>query len=338
MSKREHKNKKKKVRSCRAFLANCNLTKEKILILSLLLAVIFGSAVIESISIGDRFRAAKKRSAKSALDAGKLFGASSAEIDLLSSGTPTSVSEPPAAKQPAIDQGDWTVYQNDWYGFQVKHPKEWGNPIAAKGTRSAKWEYSYAFSKKTPGADEPYVGFKVYIYSVSTVKEIKNTGEFPALKNPDTTDTETCETIGGHLTENEAYPAEEIYIPATDSCYLPAYFYSLTRDKYVYNIVPITGKGFEGDITSRDHVRRFFPEFAAAASTFNLTDIKRPKPKSPAPRITAPMPASYKKVGGKLVCAKKKDKPRKSKQGKGRHLDMECCLDPDEDPNPHCTY
>jgi hypothetical protein len=44
-------------------------------------------------------------------------------------------------------------------------------------------------------------------------------------------------------------------------------------------------------------------------------------------------------VNGKLVCAKKNDKPRKSLNGNKRgHLDMECCLDPDETPNPWCTY
>jgi len=72
--------------------------------------------------------------------------------------------------------------------------------------------------------------------------------------------------------------------------------------------------------------------------------IAAPKPKPPAarpkpkPRITAPKPVSFKVVGGKLVCAKKNDKPRKSRQNKGKHLDMECCLDPDEYPNPWCTY
>ena len=334
MSKRKHK----QGWFYHSLLAKCNLTKGKIIILLFLLALIFGSAALESISIGSKFNAEGNGSAMGALDGSKILGQPRAGAELLGSKTEEHASGSAAVNQPVIDQSDWVSYQNDWYGFQVKHPKEWGNPIAAKRTGLAKWEYSYAFGKKTPGASEPYVGFKVYVYNVSVVKEIKNTGEFPLLKNPDTTDTEKCATIEGHLTENEAYPAEEIYIPSSDNCYMPAYFYSLTRDKYVYNIVPIPGKGFEGDITSRDHVREFFPEFAAAATTFNLIDIKRPKPKPPAPKITAPIPASYKKVGGKLVCAKKKDKPRKSKQGKGKHLDMECCLDPDEYPNPHCTY
>lgn len=54
--------------------------------------------------------------------------------------------------------------------------------------------------------------------------------------------------------------------------------------------------------------------------------------------ISAPYPSSYKKSDGRLVCAKKNDHPEKSKKNKKKHMDMECCLDPGEIPNPHCYY
>jgi hypothetical protein len=41
---------------------------------------------------------------------------------------------------------------------------------------------------------------------------------------------------------------------------------------------------------------------------------------------------------GLLVCAVKHDQPHKSFKGKKRHIDRECCLDPDERPNPLCYY
>jgi hypothetical protein len=61
-----------------------------------------------------------------------------------------------------------------------------------------------------------------------------------------------------------------------------------------------------------------------------------PKPKRPTARI----PGGAKVVNGKYVCKKKKGYVGKSKKNnKGYlHLDMECCLDPDEYPNPWCTY
>jgi len=61
-----------------------------------------------------------------------------------------------------------------------------------------------------------------------------------------------------------------------------------------------------------------------------------PKPKLPTARI----PGGAKRVNGKYVCKKKHDYVGKSKaNNKGYlHLDLECCLDPDEYPNPWCTY
>ena len=56
------------------------------------------------------------------------------------------------------------------------------------------------------------------------------------------------------------------------------------------------------------------------------------------PAIAAKVPYAFDVVGGRRVCDKKNDHPSKSNKGKGKHMDMECCLDPDEYPNPHCYY
>lgn len=70
--------------------------------------------------------------------------------------------------------------------------------------------------------------------------------------------------------------------------------------------------------------------------------IPTPLPKSVPVRrpavINAPAPYIYKTENGRKVCGTKNDHPKKSDKGKGRHMDMECCLDPDEYPNPHCYY
>lgn len=68
-----------------------------------------------------------------------------------------------------------------------------------------------------------------------------------------------------------------------------------------------------------------------------------PKSKKPhgyiAPGLVASLPASYKLDSrGRMVCEKNNDKPGKSEKDKPTHIDMECCLDPDEIPNPHCYY
>ncbi len=66
--------------------------------------------------------------------------------------------------------------------------------------------------------------------------------------------------------------------------------------------------------------------------------FKKNKPAKRVLAAKAPMPLVHKVVDGRRVCGKKNDKPKKSKKGVGRHMDMECCLDPDEIPNPNCYY
>lgn len=43
-------------------------------------------------------------------------------------------------------------------------------------------------------------------------------------------------------------------------------------------------------------------------------------------------------ANGKAMCAKKNDKPTKSKKYPKWHIDRQCCLDPYEIPNPKCYY
>ncbi len=70
----------------------------------------------------------------------------------------------------------------------------------------------------------------------------------------------------------------------------------------------------------------------------------RPRPRVNAltlARRRARIPGGAKLVNGHYVCAKKKHEyvGKSKKNNKGRiHLDLECCLDPDEYPNPWCTY
>jgi len=244
------------------------------------------------------------------------------------------------AENPTIDTISWPMYSSSWYGFEVKYPENWNKPVLKGAVRGANWEYRYQFRKSKIEEGNQYAGFDVAVYNVNKVKELSGTDEFPTIKNEELKTQGFCQEIGGHLGENEEYPAEQVYIDQNDDCYYPAYFYTLTRDNYIYNIVPILAGEEEKTIQTEEEIIRNFPEFISASSTFNLIDIKRPKPVPVKPKINAPHPtaATKKDSQGRRVCAKKNDHPGKSKQGKKKHLDMECCLDPDEYPNPHCYY
>lgn len=234
--------------------------------------------------------------------------------------------------------GSWTPYQNLWYGYSLKYPNDWLDPVIRKPEANNAWEQKVEFRMSRDGENNPYEGLDIEIYSVAKTKELSNTNEYPKLKNAELSNVEECSTITGHFLETGDYPAEEIYIPISDPCYNAALFFSNTRNNYMYVIVPKVkeGGGIAGD-PAREIVAHL-PEFFSVVSNWNLIDIQRPKTAPAKVKTNAPHPAAYKVVSGRKVCDKSNDKPAKSKKGKGRHLDMECCLDPDEYPNPNCYY
>lgn len=235
---------------------------------------------------------------------------------------------------------DWSVYENKWYGFKLNYPTDWEKPVPEKPSTDSKWEYRYSFRKKASvSANDLFSGFNVVIYNIKKANGFSQTDEFPSYKNHTNRNTVgDCLRMDAHLYEDELFPAEEVHIPSGDDCFYPGFFYTLTKDNYVYNIIPVAQRSLSEEIDLKKEVMSEFPEFFDTVKTLNLIEIVRPKPVPIKPKNTAPKPVSYKVENGRLVCAKKHDKPGKSDKGKGKHLDMECCLDPDEYPNPWCYY
>ncbi|HCU70357.1 MAG TPA: hypothetical protein DIC35_01220 [Candidatus Moranbacteria bacterium] len=243
-----------------------------------------------------------------------------------------------------IDMSDWREHRNDWFGFLIKYPNSWKAPLVQSAARASQWDQKVQFRKAKMEADDSYVGFDVLVYNTSKVAEISDTKEFPLLKNGMAKEEGKCDTIEGHLFETGDYPAEEIYIGTLDDCYEPTLFFTFTKDQYIYNAVPVKKPGLDFLEDQRVEIFSEMPEFFAAVSTLENIDIVRkivPRKAVVKKVISAPKPVVFKKDSlGRRVCNKKNDKPGKSKvNNKGkRHLDMECCLDPDEYPNPHCYY
>lgn len=243
------------------------------------------------------------------------------------------------AIQDHVPTDTWKEFRSQWYGFVIKHPADWVvrtiSPTADK--KAAVYRIGFYKPQVDNGKQE---GYEVAVYDLKRTSELAFTDEFPSVTDQSRKDQGQCETISGHLYETGDYPAEEIYIPEGDDCYSPTLFYSNVTGQYIYTISPII---VEEHVTADPMVATTdrVPEMFAAASQFTNIDIVRPKPKPVAPKVNAPMPATYTRDAlGRLVCEKKNDKPSKSKENnKGKmHLDMECCLDPDEYPNPHCYY
>ena len=243
------------------------------------------------------------------------------------------------AIQAPFDTSNWKRYANPYYGFELRYPSDWPAPENVLAPKGSKWEYRFRFRRLA--ADGLFVGFDVVIYDVAKARELSGTDEYPKFKDGTLAADPACGNIEGHAVDTGDYPASEIYIPPANGCYKPTLFFTMIRDRYIYDIVPVVTDGVVTDADPRVSVNNDFPELYPVAGSVLLTDIVRPetpKPKPTLPKITAPHPVSFTVVNGRLVCAKKNDHPSKSKQHKGRHLDMECCLDPDEYPNPWCSY
>lgn len=246
-----------------------------------------------------------------------------------------------ATIQERIVTDTWKEFKSQWYGFTITYPAEWSVRTVSSSPQKKAAVYRVGFYKPNVDSAEAVAeGYEVAVYDLKNTSELALTDEYPKRREGSEVLDDMCRTVTGHLYETGDYPAEEIYIPAEDECFLPTLFYSNVVGQYIYTITPVfaeVGDIYDPMVAATDRV----PEYFVAVSQFANVDIVRPKPRPATPKFNAPMPATYKKDAlGRLVCAKKNDKPGKSKDNnKGKiHLDMECCLDPDEYPNPHCYY
>ncbi len=238
-----------------------------------------------------------------------------------------------------VDTTGWDTYQNKWYGFEIQHPDSWKNNTQYKTAteKSARYETIYKFRRDEEDESSVFDGYDVKIYPVKKVLAIEGTNDM-RKKDGAPEDMEGCSFSKEENFKPDGSGFQKVSVADSNLCYEPAYFYSVTEGNYIYNIVPAVGVSGERFADPEKETTRLFPEYKEAVASFSLMKITRPQPK-PKPKITARRPVAAKTVNGKLVCGKKNDKPRKSKNGnKPGHLDLECCLDPDERPNPWCTY
>jgi len=202
--------------------------------------------------------------------------------------------------------------------------------------KSARYETIYKFRKNGDGEGDTFSGYDVVIYSTKKVKNIDNTNEI-RKKDEIPEDTSSCSFSEEVNLGEENLSFRKVSIGDGNPCYEPAYFYSISKGNYIYNIVPAVKEDAEKFSDPEQETAKLFPEYKEAVASFRFIPLVRSKSVFK-PRITARKPVSAKVAGGKLVCANKNDHPHKSHQNNLGHLDLECCLDPDEKPNPWCTY
>lgn len=244
-------------------------------------------------------------------------------------------------EEPVVDVTGWDTYRNRLYGFEIKHPDSWTNMrFKTALAKNARYQTIYEFRKDESGENDPYVGFDVAVYLTRKVASVDLTNDIQK-KDSAPEDTSGCQFSSDLTLGEENNVFQKVGVDKDNACFEPTYFFSIKKDNYLFDIIPVAKDGAENPENIEQDVSKNFPEYKEVVSSFKFIAVSKPAVKTaPAkPKITAPRPVSAKVVGGRLVCAKKNDKPSKSKNGnKPGHLDLECCLDPDETPNPWCSY
>lgn len=161
------------------------------------------------------------------------------------------------------ETADWKIYRNEKYGFNVKYPSNWSyqeNTIARFGAR---YKYQALFQNKF---DDPlFKGFAVKVYDNIAIN-------FTDELSADKPIVESCmpNLVNAIIGANN-YSAIEIYFN-DNPCYKETYFYSIQKENYRYNIIPLPERGIEYlSYDGKKEVQNSLPEFDKILSTFKFT-------------------------------------------------------------------
>lgn len=230
-----------------------------------------------------------------------------------------------------LNTEDWKYYKSSNYYFTIKYPNDWEEPEVIPSDNLSDNYSLKLFFKKSGQKDEAMpAGFEMIVY----LAKYYNIEDTAPLHEKQFTSKEgfTCPAYKNEIKigPDAVYPATKVNVKPNHPCFREAYFVSAQRNSWIYNIVPVPKggyhlKGYEGETK----INAELPEFQKILENITF--------QNPPPPITAPKPRGAKKVNGKYVC-RGDDPTRWSLQNEPGHLDLQCCLDPDETPNPWCSY
>lgn len=241
---------------------------------------------------------------------------------------------------PAVpdDTASWKTYNDQTIGFSIKYSDSWPNPKIEKASGGSKFLQKLTFSNGLDNKNSQYQGFEVFIYDSKKFSGPVGTDNLKLKDSAISPDDCGKAEFGEATFGEESYPGQEVDIDSTDKCFEKTYFFSLTRGGYTFNILPETAQGTNPiSEESKADIIAAFPKFFEILSTIvvkekkeEIADGEKPivKKATPPRRVLAPL--------GR--CPHKNDHPRKSRTKKHRHMDEDCCMDPDEWPNPRCQY
>lgn len=236
--------------------------------------------------------------------------------------------------QPVEDPtAKWKLFESAKYGFSIKYPTGWQEPVETSAPPESNYLSRIEF--KNGSGKNGKESFDIFVYSSAKFPDPLGTDNLK--KKNESVDPKDCAHFDDITLGEEGYSAKEVNVMANDPCWEETFFYSFTKNGYTFNLVPSFGNSY--DIKNYDEkidLVKIFPEFYDISSTLNFKKEESAVQFSKKAIQKAASPPKPRYTAG-ARCSHKKDKPRKSKT-KGKHMDEDCCPDPDEWPNPRCAY
>lgn len=241
----------------------------------------------------------------------------------------------PNKKNKVLDTSDWKTYKDGKYNFEIKYPPCWTDPRAKIiNDKDFVYQYEVDFGTEATLNGDDNEGYSIYVNKRDSSDENIDLGECIASQS-------------GIQTNESGVENECLLYKLKESEEGSQYYsYQFIGKDFEYNLVP----ALKGDSSLSSVKTKSLPQFEAASNTFtldfeaieaikkkNAEKLRQQAIAAAAAAEKARIIAQYKPSTRKLVCVEKNIRPSKS-DAKGKHIDEDCCPDPDEWPNLRCHY
>lgn len=296
---------------CRGMVCKTNLKRD---------IVITGIAILLAVFIigGDRyFYANKIQSQKIATEA-----IQSAIQDPTQAG---------AEKQP-IDTTSWKTYKDSQYDFEIRYPDSWAEPQAQAINNS---DFVYQYQVKF-GTNDSLNGNGNEGYSVFVSKKTAADTLGDCINQAQGSSNSASSQQGGNNSQCLLY---KLKVPGVSSDY---HSYQFISGEFEFNLLPTltlsdSSQLSTGNITELDSAADTFTLDFEAIKNKTAEQLKKQQQQQAAAARIALINAYPSPTKGTPVCPDIHSKPTFSAT-KSKHIDEDCCPDPDEWPNLRCRY
>lgn len=221
----------------------------------------------------------------------------------------------------------WNIYENDFYGFKLQYPSYWNNPQEEAINDP---DYNYIF-RVSFGTDQGFNGDSAEGFSVFVYRGNMCLSSFDSMQISDNNpDVPLANSIANNINNHPGCVSRKI-TATSDVFPRQVDIYQYAGKNYTFVIIPFMSR----NENLSDHI---INQFSDMAKTFVIL----PKDQIQANTIGTNNPtikntAVPSRPRSTMICPDPSQKPTYSKT-KGKHMDEDCCPDPDEWPNPQCSY